>query len=306
MVGWIIVALCAVGAVAVMAWRMRCLKKDIYDFAYKLEKNIDNLILGKEIEHTQETEDTLEGKMNEKLMKAARIWERKELESQQEKNSIKELISDISHQTKTPIANQKLYLEILRQEEMSGRAKEFLDSMESQTKKLDFLFQSLVKTSRLETGIIQIRRLDANLIDTLREAVASVVPLASKKQIGLFVESKECILIPHDRKWTGEAVFNILDNAVKYTAAGGEIHITVTRQEIFTQVSIRDSGKGIAVERQAQIFTRFYREPEVQDQEGIGIGLYLARKIIELQNGYIEVRSEPGLGSDFRVFLSNR
>ena len=243
--------------------------------------------------------------MNEKLHRAAHIWEIKELESLDEKRMMKELISDISHQTKTPIANQKVYLELLGTEPMTEKAVGFLDSMEHQTDKLEFLFQSLVKTSRLETGIIHIQRENQNLTETLLKAVAAIVPAASHKQIELFAECNESVILPHDKKWTEEAVFNLLDNAVKYTEAGGKVQITVTRQEIFTVVSIKDTGKGIAEERQAQIFTRFYREPEVHDKEGIGIGLYLARKIVELQNGYIEVKSEPGCGADFRIYLPN-
>ena len=92
---------------------------------------------------------------------------------------------------------------------------------------------------------------------------------------------------------------------MKYTGPGGSIAIRVVRGEIFTEIHVSDSGKGIALERQAQIFTRFYREPEVHDQEGVGIGLYLTRKIAELQGGYVQVRSEPGKGSDFCIYLPN-
>lgn len=306
MAGWMIVTVCAVLAAVGMAWRLWRLKRELYHFADKLEENLDNLISGKEMNRTQETEDSLWGKVNEKLIKAAHIWEQKELESRQEKQSIQELISDISHQTKTPVANQRLYLEILKQEEMSEKAKGFLEHMERQTEKLDFLFQSLVKMSRLETGIIRIQKQDADLIETLRGAVASVVPNASAKGIELFVECGEHLWIPHDPKWMEEVIFNILDNAVKYTQNGGEIHVALARQEIFTRISIRDNGKGIQLQRQAQIFTRFYREPEVHNQEGIGVGLYLARKIAELHNGYIEVHSEPGEGTEFRIFLPDQ
>ena len=85
------------------------------------------------------------------------------------------------------------------------------------------------------------------------------------------------LVLKHDKKWTAEAIFNILDNAVKYTEVGGNIHIVVCRQELFTKISIEDTGKGIALERQATIFTRFYREPEVHDNDGIGIGLIFSK-----------------------------
>lgn len=289
----------------VMGCRMWRLKKDIYDFTSQLEQNLDAMASEKDIEVPNEPNDTLMGKMYEKLQRLNHIWKMKHVENLAEKNNIKELISDISHQTKIPIANVKLYLEIMKEEEVSERSKEFLQKMEVQTDKLDFLLQGMVKMSRLETGIITIHQQKDFLYDTLGQAVASIVPKAEKKQIQIYVECEEEMTVNHDKKWTQEAVFNILDNAVKYTESQGSIWITVVKQEIFTKISIKDSGKGIAVCRQAEIFTRFYREPEVHAQEGIGVGLYLARKILMLQQGYIEVHSEVGSGADFRLYLPN-
>ena len=197
----------------------------------------------------------------------------------------------------------KLYVELLEEKTLSGEGTGFLAKLCEQTEKMDFLMQSMVKMSRLETGILQIRQEKQDLSETIRRAVADVVPAAAAKEIDLFVDCPDGMMVPHDGKWTQEAVSNILDNAVKYTESGGQIHLSVERQEIFWQIAIADTGKGIAVERQAQIFTRFYREPEVHDKPGVGIGLYLARRIIELQKGYIEVRSETGKGACFRLYL---
>lgn len=110
-------------------------------------------------------------------------------------------------------------------------------------------------------------------------------------------------MFPHDRKWTAEALFNILDNAVKYTPEYGSIRVCVESWEMHLKVSITDTGKGIPENQQGAIFRRFYREEDVHDIEGIGIGLYLAREIISLQNGYIQVTSQVGTGSTFSVFL---
>lgn len=303
MVGFTIVAASAVLAAIVMAWKLWRLKQDTYSFADRLEQCLDDIVAGKELESLEEYRDTLWCKVHEKLQRVNHIWSQKEAESLGEKQQIKELISDISHQTRTPIANMKLYLEMLQEEPLSDRGMEFLQKMAGQTEKLDFLLQSMVKMSRLETGIIRIQSQKENLVATLGQAVAAIVLKAEQKQIQLFVECPDVVLVRHDQKWTEEAIFNILDNAVKYTDAGGSIRITVSVQEIFVQISIRDSGKGIAPERQAEIFTRFYREPEVHNQEGIGVGLYLARKIVELQKGYIEVRSELSQGAEFRLYL---
>ena len=318
MAGLIVLTVCALLLAAFLGRKLYLLKQDVYRFADQLEKSLDGIISGKEpgedcgdavcgdvVCGDCEDEDTLWGKICEKLRRADHIWQRKEMESLSEKNKMKELISDISHQTKTPVANLKLCMEILQDEPMSERAEEFLNSMEGQIEKLDFLIQGMVKISRLETGVITIRDRESDLRATIGRAVAAIVPKAEEKQIRLYVDCDREVQIRHDGKWTEEAIFNLLDNGVKYTDAGGSIHIEVKAQEMFTQICIRDTGKGIAPERQAEIFTRFYREPEVHEQEGIGIGLYLARKIIELQKGYIEVKSEVGEGAEFRIYLLN-
>ena len=162
--------------------------------------------------------------------------------------------------------------------------------MNLQADKLDFLLQSMVKISRLETGTIKIQKQKLPITRTLAESIAAVVPKADKKKIQIFVECQENLAVEH---------------AVKYTQAEGRVYISVCRQEIFTRISIKDTGKGIAAERQGAVFNRFYREPEIHDSEGIGIGLYLARKIIIMQNGYIELESQAGQGSTFKIYLPN-
>ena len=158
----------------------------------------------------------------------------------------------------------------------------------------------------METGIIKTQSKENDLWELMESVCEQGRQKAVDKDIDLVFERGENSLTALcDFKWTREACFNILDNAVKYTGREGNIEISVSVQEIFTKISIRDSGKGIALERQAEIFTRFYREPEVYDQEGIGVGLYLARKIITMQGGYIQVCSEVGKGSDFQIYLPN-
>ena len=305
----VIITVCAAAAAAVAVQRMWKLKKDVYDFADALERNLDAVIEGREPDETGGMEDSLLGRVNEKLHRVNHILEQKEQETARNREQMKELISDISHQTKTPIANQKIYMEILKSRCLPEDVGEFIGKLEHQTDKLDFLFQSMVKMSRLETGVIQIKKEEADLMDTIGRAVSAIVPAAERKNIRLSLETRGDASsgrrLSHDRKWTEEAVYNLLDNGVKYTSEGGSVAICVAWGEIFTEIHVRDTGKGIALERQAQIFTRFYREPEVHDQDGVGIGLYLTRKIAELQGGYVEVRSEAGKGADFCICLPN-
>lgn len=305
---WIILMsiLLALGAAAAAEWRTHQLKKEVWRFAARTERALDDILSGKGlIEEQEEVWDTLWGKCKEKLSQVDRIWRKKEEASLAEKRQMKELISDISHQTRTPIANMKLYLEFLQEEELSEKGEEFLKNLGRQADKLDFLLQSMVKMSRLEAGIIQIKSEPGNLYETLTKSVTEIVPAAAAKQIELSVDCEEAYILRHDSKWTEEAIFNVLDNAVKYTGSFGKIHVKVIRQEIFTRISISDTGKGILPERQAEIFTRFYRETEVHEESGVGLGLYLTRKILELQGGYIEVRSQAGKGSEFCLYLPN-
>ena len=290
-------------AVLVLLWKNYRIKKEAKLFAEKVEGALDAIVTGKEWNMEEELEDSLWGRTGTQLAKAEAVFLRKEEESLREKEVVKSLISDMSHQTRTPIANMKLYMELLEEEALSENRSFFLTKMKEQIEKIDFLMQNMVKMSRLETGILQIHKEKKNIHETIRHAISSLVPQASLKQIDLYVDCDETMCFFHDSKWTEEAIYNILDNALKYTEPGGSIHIEVQKQELFYKISVLDTGKGIAPERQAEIFTRFYREPEVHDKPGVGIGLYLARKIIELQNGYIEVQSEIGNGSCFCLYF---
>lgn len=307
MEGIILVAFFVSAVVAVFSfWKYLDLKHDVYEYTQKLDTAISQMMKNEEFKTGYPEKDDLWGKVHEKLVRLSHVYTHKNSEISEEKNKLKELISDISHQTKTPIANIKLYLEMMEDETEPHRNQKYLEKMNGQVDKLDFLLQSMVKISRLETGTIKIQKQNIPLVDTLAMAISNVVIKAEKKNIEIDVQYDERLKVNHDKKWTAEAIFNILDNAVKYTNAGGHIHIVVCRQEIFTKISIEDTGKGIAPERQATIFTRFYREPEVHDNDGIGIGLYLAREIVTLQNGYIEVQSQVGKGSIFMIYLPNR
>ena len=300
----IVTTAAALAVTAAALWNMYRMKKEVFLFSDQIGQALDYIIAGKEFQETQEsTSDTLWGKCSERFHRVSHIHAQKEAAVLKEKQQIKELISNISHQTRTPVANIKLYMEFLQEEPLSEQGREFLAHLCSQVEKLDFLLQSMVKMSRLETGTIQIKKERSNLNETIAGALGEIVPAAARKQLTLSVSCDEGLNIIHDRKWTEEAIFNVLDNAVKYTAPEGSITVTVVPLEIYTRISIKDTGRGIPLERQAEIFSRFYREPEIHDQSGIGIGLYLTRKILELQDGYIEVRSHPGLGSEFCIYL---
>lgn len=216
-----------------------------------------------------------------------------------EKEKLKALIGDISHQTKTPIANILLYTQLLR--EQPGNAV-CLDALDAQTRKLQSLIEALVKTSRLESGVIALRPEPGMLQDVLLSAVSQLTPKAGEKNIAITLMPTDVQAV-FDAKWTEEAVFNLLDNAVKYTPAGGTITVSAIAYPMFSAIRVEDSGSGIPEEEQAKIFQRFYRGRESGAEEGVGIGLYLVRQIAEGQGGYVKVSSAPGKGSVFSLYL---
>lgn len=220
-----------------------------------------------------------------------------------EKDAVKELVSDISHQTKTPIANIMLYTQLLAEREcLDGKSREMVTQLEAQAEKLSFLIQSLVKTSRLENGIVTVSPKE-NPIVRLESAWENCRLSAQKKDISLEIQDMGELTAVFDEKWTVEAVFNIVDNAVKYTPCGGKIQITAREYELFACLSVEDTGIGMTEEETAKIFGRFWRSQRVSQEQGVGIGLYLTREIISKQGGYIKVVSELGKGSVFQIFL---
>ena len=301
----ILVILLLTGTICCLLWKEHCLKRDIYDFTGKLETSLKDLLNGKRLDKTEYKQDDLWGRVYDKLCRISDLYTHKNQELYEEKENLKELVSDTSHQMKTALANMKLHQELLSDGTNIQENAEYLAKMGKQVDKLDFLLQSMVKISRLESGTIRIEKSECPISETLALAIGAIVPKADRKNIQIHVAYDEALRLEHDKKWTAEALFNVLDNAVKYTDENGNIYISVCREEVFTKISITDTGKGIPLERQGTIFHRFYREPEVHDTEGVGLGLYLARKIISMQNGYIKVESETGKGSIFHICLPN-
>ena len=266
-------------------------------------QTLDDMLSGNVAPLQMAEEESLFYKINYRLGRLYEVMNENRRNVAKERADLQELISDISHQVKTPIANLNMINStLLEQDVPPNKQKEFLLASASQLDKLDFLMQAMIKTSRLETGIISLEKKIQPIYDTLASALGGIL-LNVEKKIDVSVDCSEQLVVPHDRKWTSEALFNILDNAVKYTPENGKIVVTVECWELYLKISIADTGKGIPEKHQGAIFKRFYREDDVHDVEGIGIGLYLAREIISMQGGYIKVMSEVGKGTTFSIFL---
>ncbi|MCI8585199.1 MAG: HAMP domain-containing histidine kinase [Lachnospiraceae bacterium] len=237
------------------------------------------------------------------ILAAARFKEQK---AAGEKDQVMELISDLSHQLKTPLANIIMNTELL-QDPSPGeeQRKEFLTHIRSQADKMRWLMNALLKASRLENGMIHFEAEEAGIKGTIARAVSAVYAQASAKKIELVVEEFRDFPLYHNPKWTAEAMGNILENAVKYAPPGSRIQITLTRLDLYTKILIQDEGIGILEEEFNQIFRRFYRGKGAEQQEGSGLGLYLAQLILKREKGYITVSSNVGEGSCFSLFLLN-
>lgn len=268
-----------------------------------LDKMIDSAIDDTFTEHTF-TEKKL-SKIESKMYRYLSSGNTSLRQINAEKDSIKTLISDISHQTKTPVSNILLYSQLLKESPcLDDSTRRLASQIEEQTEKLSFLTASLIKTSRLENGIINVAPKE-NSIRKLVECV-DCSDAADAKGIRWQIDPIPDCSAVFDFKWTLEAISNIVDNAVKYTPAGGAITINAREYEMFARIDIADTGIGMSEEETAKIFTRFYRSPEVRDERGVGIGLYLAREIVAKEGGYIKVTSSKGTGSVFSVFLPKK
>ena len=239
----------------------------------------------------------LESKLYEYLSSSA--LSAKKIE--EEKDKIKSLISDISHQTKTPIANLILYSDLLAEEDLSESSMQKVEAIRSQSEKLKFLIDALVKMSRLENGLMNYVPVVSSVDELFESITDSLSSKASAKGITIEYETTN-LCINSDPKWTYEAIFNIADNAVKYTDKGG-VKMSAIEYEMFVRIDIEDTGIGISEEDSTKVFSRFYRSREVSEEEGVGIGLCLAREIITGVGGYIRLESTPGKGSKFSVYV---
>lgn len=264
---------------------------------------IEALVEQQERQIFSEAEDTLTARLQHQLLKLRNILTAQNQMLAQEKEQIKTLISDISHQIKTPIAAANTFAELLSDGELSAEERtEYITTLQMSLGKLTFLTNSLIKMSRLESGIISLKPEKNSLNEIVLQAVKTVYAKAKEKGILITFECDQAFEVVLDFNWTAEAISNVIDNAVKYTPQGGFVRLQITEYPSFLRLDISDSGVGIPEEEQAKIFGRFYRGKQSVGTDGVGIGLYLTREIINKQNGYMKVSSDEN-GSTFSLFL---
>jgi signal transduction histidine kinase len=252
-------------------------------------------------------DESLLSKIESKMVGFLEQSQLRQNQIEHERERVRSLISDISHQTKTPLANIALYAQLLAEQDLTDEQARLSNQISASAETLDFLISSLVKTSRLESGVIKLEPKRGDVRELVDSAARECEGLAAAKTIELVVprdDAPAAVMALFDARWCAEALFNIIENAVKYTPSGGRVSLNVTEYEMFARIDVADTGRGIREEDLPRVFARFWRAPESAGNQGVGIGLYLAREIIMACGGYVKVNSELGKGSVFSVFLS--
>lgn len=263
----------------------------------------DEILSGKQIDIIYD--ESLDSAISERLNRIIEISHMQKEVAEQERDIIKSLLSNISHQIRTPLANITLYAGLLKDELREPLSFRLADRIEKNAEKLEFFMKELLKSSYAEQKIISVNPKIIELDETIKKSCQSVELDAMEKNIHI---SSECCSykIFADPKRTEEVFANIIENAIKYSPNGTEVTIKSVLYEAFVCVQIIDNGIGIPEQEQGKVFQRFYRGSNVTDKQGFGIGLYLAREVLRKQQGYIKIKSKLNKGTTVEVFLSRR
>ena len=219
-----------------------------------------------------------------------------------EKEFLKNTISDISHQLKTPLAALNIYNGLLQDEaEASSTVKEFATLSEQELDRIEMLVQNLLKITKLDAGSIVIEKTKENVADMMRDIELHFAYRARQEQKKIVLSGSDNVLLLCDRDWLIEAIDNIVKNALDHTEKGDTVRIEWKALSSAVQIAVKDNGCGIHPEDLHHIFKRFYRSRFSKDKQGIGLGLPLAKAIVEAHNGTIEVDSELSRGTTFTM-----
>ncbi|WMJ82053.1 HAMP domain-containing sensor histidine kinase [Clostridium sp. MB40-C1] len=225
------------------------------------------------------------------------------LEVQKEKKFLTDILSDISHQLKTPISSLIIYNDILLNRKIDEyRRKDFLENSRKQLNRIQWLIKSLLQLAKLDAGVIKFEKLDCNINNTVEEAVLTLIAKAENEKINLtFCPKEKQIMIKHDTNWLSEGVINLIKNALEHTKEGGNVEVSTERTAVCVRIIIKDNGEGIPKEEMPHIFKRFYKGKTRKKTESVGIGLALSKSIVEGHDGMIEVESKINEGTTFTI-----
>ena len=221
---------------------------------------------------------------------------------QKTKEFLKNTISDISHQLKTPLSALMMYQEIIEHEpENSETVKEFSLKIGTAIKRMEQLIQSMLKITRIDAGSLSFEKSNYSISNIINHAISELTTRADNEKKEIVIDGDLEQMLYCDIEWTGEAIGNIIKNALDHTDAGGKITISWKPTPAMIRIFITDNGHGISQEDIHHIFKRFYRSKNTSENQGIGLGLPLAKAIVEGQGGILSVQSERLQGTTFTL-----
>ena len=224
----------------------------------------------------------------------------------QTKEFLQDIISDVSHQIKTPLSALKMYHEIIEShKDDAATVSSFTEKSQREIKRMEDVIYTLLKLARLDAGIIQMEKVPENLSVLMQDVLERFETWAEREHKTITLSGKENVILSCDALWVSEAIGNIVKNALEHTENGGHIEVKWSQSPLMTQIEISDDGKGIHPEDLYNIFKRFYRSRFSSDVHGIGLGLPLAKSIVEAHGGTISVTSSLGAGTTFTLNFFN-
>lgn len=262
--------------IGILLYKYIVLRNEMSELSDYIDKALDG-----NLEITEFDEKEL-SKIKSKLIKFLYANQVKEAKINTEKNKTKDLITDISHQTKTPITNLSLYISLLEDDPKD----EYLEIIKYELNKLEFLIQNLVKSSRLESDIISLQKNQANLKDIVEDVLREFKVILDEKNISINLKDQD-LIFDLDERWLKEAIHNLVDNAIKYSPNGSTINISVYKSYLNYNLDIENECNDLSEENLPKIFERFYRGKNSVSKDGLGLGLFIAREIIEKHGGNI-------------------
>lgn len=288
---------CAIACIWMKRYYQNRMEATYQELLLKLDRAI-----GGEIQNTV-YDESMDAAVAERLNRVVQISGMHQEKAESERDTIKSLISDVSHQVRTPLTNIMLYVGLLQEQDLDRSTMLLVDKIQKQSMKLDFFMKELVKSSYAEQEMISIHPEMTGVEEIINTACQMVELAALKKRIDIVTEVTEAPCYA-DKKWTTEAIGNVLDNAVKYSPEDSQVKVSMIPYESFICIQIADQGIGIREEEQGMVFERFYRSKDVSSEPGFGIGLYLVREVLVKQGGYVKIKSEIGKGTTVQLYLS--
>ena len=291
-------------SIGLSAFTFARIRRQVNQTMERVDETIAALVDGRRTDAFDPNADTFLGKFQTQIMALYQILEATRQREKTLRQQMESSVSDLVHQLNTPITNIALYGDFLLNEDLTEEERRHCTrGIVSQTEKLGFLGEGFAKISRLENDIIHLKPAAAPLLPVVLQAIDQVQAKAAAHGNTIVLLGDQQLICQMDSKWTGEALYNLLDNAVKYSDPDTAITVSMAAYDIFVRVDVLDRGLILAQEDYAKVFQRFYRANEAADKNGVGLGLYLAREIIRGQGGYIKAGQSPDGQMCFSLFL---